>query len=75
MSGGVEQNPHILLRLVFGQLGTQADGPINLSCQVADLEVQVRHRLLLPSTAGPNRALVGGTALDAEVGDALARVK
>jgi len=75
MSSGVEQDAHALLRLVLRKLRSELEGPRNLSIEIRDLEVEVKHHLLAAGPRRPHRSHVVGVPLDAQVRDPLTEVE
>src|SRR4051794_25425278 len=67
MAGRVEQHPDVVLRLRLGQRGAQGDRVLDRRVEVADLEVEVHHRPLLPRRRRPHRGLVTGRLLEHHV--------
>ncbi len=48
MTSGIEEDTHVLLRLVIGQLGADFERMGNGRVEIDDLEVEVHHHLLRP---------------------------
>jgi hypothetical protein len=67
VSGGVEHNPDVRLRLVFREGGSQGHRFGDGRVQVRDLEVEVHHRALLPVDGRPDRRAVAVGLLEHEV--------
>ena len=67
MAGRVEEHPDIVLRLVRSDRGSECDCLGDRQVKVADLEVEVHHRALLPVGGRPHRGLEAGRLLEHDI--------
>ena len=67
MTGWVEKHSDVLLRLVRSNRCSEGNGLGDSGVEVADLEVEVHHRTLLPVDWRPYGGLVAGRLLEHDV--------
>src|SRR5580692_8039993 len=67
VTGWVEEHSDVLLRLVRSHRCSEGNGLGDRGVEVADLEVEVHHRTLLPVDWRPYGGLVAGRLLEHDV--------
>lgn len=73
VTGWVEEHSDVLLRLVRSHRCSEGNGLGDRGVEVADLEVEVHHRTLLPVDWRPYGGLVAGRLLEHDVDGSGAR--
>jgi hypothetical protein len=71
VTGGVHQDPDVLLRLLCSHRGSQGDRVSDGGIQISDLEVEVHHRALRAVDGRPHRGSVVTGLLEHDVDRAL----
>jgi len=73
MPDGIEENPAVLVRLVVGHGRPEGDRLCGSRIEVAELEVEVHHRVLLAPGRQPHGDFIVGRLLEHQENGAFGR--